>query len=184
MHPVSDRQCISLRDACLSDAASIAFVDVESRRDAYRGILPTSFLAKLSVEESRDTWFIKMKEAGALILVAEDAGGKMVGFLHAGPARKPEPDYAGEVYAIYILPSYQRRGLGRRFMRAAAEKLAGRNIHSLLIWVLTANSARKFYESLGGIYLRSASTRIAGLILDGAAYGWKDTSVLLSGADR
>jgi len=169
---------ISIREAVESDAQSIAHVDLESRRAAYRGILPESYLKTLSFGENRENWEKRLREFGTFVLLAEDTTGKLIGYIYAGRARKPDANYAGEVYAIYLLPSHQRGGIGRSLMRSAAQRLSSMGIHSLLIWVLGANPARNFYEALGGTYLRSAPNHVAGLTLEGVAYGWKDTSIL------
>ena len=168
----------SIREAAEADADVIARVDLESRRAAYSGILPESYLAGLSLKENRKNWKTRLREFDTFTLVAEDHSGKMIGYVYAGRARKPDPAHIGEIYEIYLLPSWQRSGIGRSLMKAAAERLASKGIHSLLIWVLGANPARNFYESLGGQYLRSSPNHVAGLILEGVSYGWKDTSIL------
>jgi ribosomal protein S18 acetylase RimI-like enzyme len=169
---------ISIREAVECDADSIAHVDLESRRAVYRGILPESYLKNLSIEENRKNWEDRLKEFATFVLLAEDSAGKLIGYVYAGRTRKADANYAGEVYAIYLLPSHQRSGIGRSLMRSAAERLSSNGIYSLLIWVLAANPARNFYEALGGTYLRSAPNHVAGLTLEGVAYGWKDTNVL------
>jgi len=45
-------------------------------------------------------------------------------------------EFTGEIGAIYLLSSHQRRGLGRRMMTEVAHLLLRRNLRSMLIWVL------------------------------------------------
>lgn len=61
----------------------------------------------------------------------------------------------GEVYAIYVLPEYQRQGIGRQLMSMCAEELLRGSMDTLLVWVLEANPARRFYERLGGELVRT-----------------------------
>jgi hypothetical protein len=49
----------------------------------------------------------------------------------------------------------------------------------LLVWVLSDNTARRFYEALGGKYVRAATITIGGVPLPDCAYGWRDISVLV-----
>ncbi|MCI0413440.1 GNAT family N-acetyltransferase [bacterium] len=167
-----------IRTATPNDAGIIAQIDVDSMRPAYSGILPKSYLAKLSVREHKKNWKKRLKETETFVLVAENAEREVLGYAYAGRTRKQDPIYAGEIYRIYIHPSHQRRGVGRSLMRVAAERLAAEGIDSLLIWVLAANPARKFYEALGGKLVRSVMTEVAGLSLEGVAYGWTDTRIL------
>jgi ribosomal protein S18 acetylase RimI-like enzyme len=167
-----------IREATLNDVAIIAQIDVESMRAAYDGILPKSYLEKLSVREHKKSWKKRLKETETFVIVAENAEREVVGYAYAGRTRQQDPVYLGEVYRIYIHPLYQRRGVGRSLMRVAAERLAAEGIHTLLIWVLAANPARKFYEALRGKLVRSIPNEIAGLSLEGVAYGWTDTAIL------
>ncbi len=44
----------------------------------------------------------------------------------------------------------------------------------MLLWVLSTNSSRGFYEKLGGRYLKTKPIDIGGEILEEVAYGWDD----------
>jgi ribosomal protein S18 acetylase RimI-like enzyme len=166
------------RTATPKDTDIIALIDVESMRAAYSGILPQSYLKNLSLKEHKKAWAKRLKEKETFVIVAQNGTGEVLGYAYGGRTRKEDPVYFGEIYRIYIHPSHQRRGVGRMLMRVAAERLAAEGIHSLLIWVLAANPARKFYEALGGKLVRSIPNRIAGLTLEGVAYGWTDTTIL------
>jgi hypothetical protein len=52
-------------------------------------------------------------------------------------------------------------------------------MHSLKIWTLAENRARKFFEDLGGILVGSMTTHVGGLSVEGVAYAWTDTAILL-----
>ncbi len=82
--------------------------------------------------------------------VAEDATGRVAGFVMAGPARDDDAVGLGEVQAIYLDPGARGRGLGRALMDAAIEALVGAGFSTVVLWVLTANiAARRFYERAG-----------------------------------
>jgi len=168
----------TIREAVESDAEIIAHIDIESRRTAYRGILPEFYLASLTIENFCEQWRKRLQDLGAFILVAENESAELIGFVFAGRSEALDPDYVGEIYAIYILPDHQQHGVGRELMRSAAERFLSKGISSLFVWVLASNPARAFYEALGGTILRSAATTVANLTMESVAYGWKDTTIL------
>ena len=170
-----------LRDAGPHDAAGIACVHVESWRTTYRGIVPDTFLDALSYEQREQVWSGMLTEsaAGTFALVAEGERGAIVGFASAGPERGGDPIFRGELYAIYLLASHQRQGIGRRLFQAVVSRLANRGLPSLLIWVLADNPSRAFYERLGGKLVRSQPIEIEGEAFQEVAYGWEDTGPLL-----
>ena len=46
------------------------------------------------------------------MLIAENSDGKIVGFSDFGNARNKNFGFEAELYAIYFLPEFQRRGIG------------------------------------------------------------------------
>jgi GNAT superfamily N-acetyltransferase len=112
--------------------------------------------------------------------VAEATAKEIVGFAHSGPERSGHPLYTGELYAIYLLAAYQRRGLGHQLMRAVVNGLLNQGLSSLLVWVLAANPARAFYEALGGQYVTEREITIGTARLTEVAYGWRDMRELAS----
>jgi GNAT superfamily N-acetyltransferase len=97
----------------------------------------------------------------------------VAGFCAAGPDRNADPEYAGELYAIYVLQPFQGQGLGRALVQAAVDWLRQNGYQSMLIWVLRDNHpARRFYAALGGIAVRERSIEIGGARLPEVAYGY------------
>ena len=174
---------VRIRAADLTDAAAIARVHVDSWRTAYCGLVPDSYLARLSYEESEATWCRILGEgAGKCLFVAEADNGGVVGFALGGPgrARDPvDPTYQGELWGIQILEAHRRQGIGRALVREVVRWLAARGMHSMFVWFLQDAAARHFYEALGGQPLRVIRIEIGGTGLDYAACGWLDTGSLL-----
>jgi ribosomal protein S18 acetylase RimI-like enzyme len=172
---------ITVREAVCADAAGIARVAVDTWRSAYRDLLPPAALASLSYEERERRWAERFcgPPDGRVAYVAAAASGQVVGFTLGGPERTGDPIYRAEVYALYILDAYQRRGLGRRLLAAVVPRLIPAYGPALLIGVLAANApARAFYEALSGRYLRERPIEIGGATLPEVFYGWPDASVL------
>ena len=53
---------------------------------------------------------------------------------------------SGEIGSIYVLPNWQRQGVGRGFIANAARHLASYEFQTLVVWVLHDDPARAFYE--------------------------------------
>lgn len=162
-----------IRAAAPEDAEAITRVHGETWRAAYRGLVPDAFLDGFGREpgavERRRRWI----GDGKTVTLVAVAGGGVSGFSFGGPARDGPPGFDAEVYALYVLPEHQGRGLGGGLFRGQATALAERGFRALSLWVLGDNSpARSFYQSLGGRYLGEKSIRIGGADLLEVAYGW------------
>lgn len=162
-----------IRPATLNDAPAIARVHVSSWRSTYQGLLPDDFLASLSEESYAERWNRVIGESTSKVFVAED-GAELVGFASGGRERAGEPDYEGELYAIYVSEGAQRRGFGRELVRATVGGLRELGLGDMIIWVLRDNGpARSFYERLGGAYVRTQPMTIGATTLDEVSYGWR-----------
>jgi GNAT superfamily N-acetyltransferase len=141
---------VHIRHAGPADAADIAKVHVDSWRSTYASVVPKSYLGSLSYEGQKHMWRDVLSNIGMgeFVLVVENDEEEVVGFGSAGPAREEDPHYASELYAIYLLPDYQRQGLGTKLIQALTKGLLGVGIQSMLVWVLTDNPSRRFYEAL------------------------------------
>jgi ribosomal protein S18 acetylase RimI-like enzyme len=170
-------QGMKIRKAALSDAEEIARVHVDSWRCAYRGFVPASILDELSYEQKARQWEKTLCAMAhqEFVYVAENAAQQIVGFASGGPALfKDNSLYRGELFTLYILDDYQRQGLGQRLFLQVVECLLQLELPSMLIWVLTENPARRFYEKLGGELVATGSYQIQGIELPQVAYGWLD----------
>jgi ribosomal protein S18 acetylase RimI-like enzyme len=162
-----------IRPATLEDAPAIARVHVASWQSTYRGMLPDEFLASLSETGYAERWKRVIGEGSSKVCVAED-GGEVVGFASGGRERAGEKSYAGELYAIYVIDAAQRRGFGRELVRATVAGLRELGLDDMIIWVLRDNqSARSFYERLGGVYVRAQPITIGSVTLEEVSYGWR-----------
>jgi GNAT superfamily N-acetyltransferase len=75
---------------------------------------------------------------------------------------------------LYICKHAQKQGIGRKLIEATVHELLAQEITSMLIWVLSNNSATKFYETLGGKYLRRQEITIGSQTISETAYAWED----------
>ena len=145
-------EIVHMRRARESDAQGIASVHVRTWQQAYRDLLPAADLSSLSVADRERFWTneLHVTPVERRPWVAESDAG-IVGFAVAGPARDDDlASRSGEVYAIYVLPDYWDRGLGRSLLMHCERDLIDHGYDCAVLWVLEANSrSSHFYEACG-----------------------------------
>jgi GNAT superfamily N-acetyltransferase len=160
------------RPATVDDAPAIARIHVTSWRSTYRTLLPGDFLESLSEAGYKERWTRFIDQGSSRVYVVEHEG-ELVGFASGGRERAGESGYGGELYAIYVLDAFQRRGYGRELVKSVVGGLRGMGLQDMIIWVLRDNeAARNFYERLGGVYVRAQPITIDSVTLEEVAYGW------------
>lgn len=171
---------IQIRVAQLADVPGIARVHVDAWRSTYPGLLPADFLAELRYDQREQLWQRILTQFGDtnFVFVALEHE-QVVGFASGGPEQSGELGCDGELYAIYLLSAYQHQGLGRQLIHAVVSQLIAKGFQSMAVWVFADNPARRFYETLGGRYLRTSQDEIGGATVSEVAYGWSDLTQLL-----
>lgn len=176
-----------VRQADFDDAAGIGRVHVEVWRAAYSDILPDDYLSSLSDIRHSATWaeiLDNQKRAGATFIAEAEHDG-IVGFADCRIERAANDAKKGEVTAIYVLPSWQRRGVGSALVEVCAGHLALESVQTLAIWVLELNrEACQFYEALGGASTESRRISFAGEELTERCYRWDDVKALAGLGDE
>ena len=142
---------MEIRAATISDAYSIAEVQVAGWQAAYRGIMPDSVLDGLSVPKREEMWQRILAKQKFQLLVAEHDG-RIIGFIDFGSCRDSDavPGLTGEILAIYVDPNRWHAGIGQGLLGAALSGLKLAGFNEATLWVLDSNSrARVFYERAG-----------------------------------
>lgn len=166
-----------IRPSRKDDVHSMSRVYVQTWRDTYLGVVPYGYLYQMSVAQLEQGFLSELQSKHVISYVAEDAG-KVIGLISGGYERQEDHIYNGEIYALYVLKNYQRQGIGTKLVSALAKQLNQFGIYSMLVRVLEHNPYRRFYEKINGIYLRTHHMPFAGEVLDVAAYGWIDSSLV------
>ena len=174
-----------IRPVGIDDAASLARVRLETWRTSYSGLIPDAAIAAMDMAKETSRWAERLRapQLNSYLFVAEikpdmgvdgsEIGRVAAGFCGGGPERDDDPDYSGELYAIYVLQVYQGLGMGRALVQRAVDWLRQNGHNSMLIWVLRDNhNARRFYEALGGKAVRERSITIGGAQLPEVGYGY------------
>ena len=180
---------LQVRRATQADAAGIAQVHVQSWHATYPGILPAAEIERHTLARRAGMWarVLQAPAHGVFVAVAVDAAGsdevgagRVHGFASTG-AFRVEPaggdgqgDGAGagegELNALYLLPTAQKQGAGRRLFDAGAHALREAGFAAMRCWVLQGNPAVAFYERLGGVRLASKTFTVDGVAVEEHCY--------------
>jgi ribosomal protein S18 acetylase RimI-like enzyme len=144
---------IAIRKARAADVAGIAEIHIASWRSAYRGILSDDLLDSLSISEREESWQALTIGGGKswLTLVAVDDGA-LIGFCALSlPSRDADAgERTAEIAALYVAPSFFRKGAGSAMIEAAVDQLRGQSWRHMTLWVLPENErALTFYAGHG-----------------------------------
>lgn len=179
---------ISIRDAAEADGPAIEEARRASWRAAYAGLIEQRYIDRATAGPSAISHTAPWRRT---LVAVPDGARAVVGYAAFGPERSvltphpvlaplPGPSSAatgnapvlteagaagetGEVYAIYVVPSYWSTGTGSSLMAAAVAGLAEQRYQRAVLWVLDANArARRFYEKAGW-HADGASNVLAGL---------------------
>lgn len=129
---------IEIREAALDDIPAIARVHVQADWDTYSALFGARAYA-LELGESECRWRRALQE-GDMLLVASNGTG-IIGLGHARGDR---------IGALYLLRSYQRRGIGRALLTRLLTALNQRGVAEARFDVVAINvDAIRFYQALG-----------------------------------
>ncbi|TFF25160.1 N-acetyltransferase [Jiella endophytica] len=162
----------AIRFAEQKDATALASVHEAAWRGAYAGIIPHACLNSI-VARRHAGWWVRAVQSGAGILVV-DFCGETVGYATMGRNRTEALAVSGEIYELYLKPTYQGVGLGRRLFSAAQKLLRERDLGSHAVWALADNTlATGFYERMGGVPLAEGEECFNKTKLRKIAYAWR-----------
>jgi len=155
-----------LREATMADLRPLAELHVQTFNETHVG--PFGSGPSYSTREWQ--WREKLAEIDAtnFVLVVQTTGAQLVGFIWCHPT-KDNPRWAARLNKIYLLRDYQRRGLGKRLVAAAVDRLLEHGLTSMALFTEADNEpACNFYEQLGGERQLNESGAFEGM------YGWTD----------
>ena len=169
-------QRIILRRATVSDSPAVARVHVQSWRESFTGIVPQSFLEKMSFEDRAQAFRTRFAVDSYRMFMAETPADGVIGFADFGKARETDRPYQAELYAIYLLRDFQRQGVGRKLFTLGVESLVTDGMNSMYVLTLEASPYRSFYEKMGGRMVDRGAIEIGGVKYTELIYGWDSLS--------
>ena len=158
----------------------MARVHIESWRATYPGIVPQDYIDSLDVDVFTDRWRDRLKTHPEMVVYVADDNGRISGFASGGPARVAMNGFPGELYAIYLSPQAQSKGIGKRLFWTTADALQRAGYSGIYVWVLDENPSQEFYRRMGGCRLSQAEIELGGKSMKQVSYGWSDLALAVS----
>lgn len=142
---------ITIRTAAAEDAHDFAYVICESWKAAYKDIITPEEMAKRTDVEKRTGFFKELILSGKeQFYLAFNENNSPCGVCSTGSARDTDMPNCGELIAIYALPEYWGKGIGKQLMDTAISGLKKQGFNGIILWTFEANNrARRFYEKCG-----------------------------------
>lgn len=153
MAPIENTPTV-VRQATLGDAPALFQLYVAGWQHHYQDIVAPAFLADMP-NNTRSLLYLQAllqpTRADAAVMLAE-AAGVIQGFIAVGHTRDSSTPNMAEIYALYINPAAQARGLGYQLFKAVQPHLLRHNFTELHVWTFAKNTqAQRAYRRWGGV---------------------------------
>ena len=161
---------LHIRDATLEDVAALARLHVATFQETHGGG-PSA-----DVRAQQWSQILAASQPPAFCLVLQNGNGELIGFVRGiKHSDALDSDIEGELNKIYLLKAYQRRGLGKQLLCAAADRFVEHGLNSMLLFGDARSPSNAFYEAMGAEKLYSNSGEFHG------AYAWRNLRELAAG---
>ena len=170
-----------IRPGTAADIEEVSRVYAQAWKETYQGLAPDPFVNGMTAGAAAQIFRDSLQDIhhSYFFHVAEAPQRRLVGFCDGGKERSHPESGLGELYAIYILKEFQKKGTGRLLFDAAVESLLKSGMKSMVVWVLEQSPYRKFYESLHGtLQPGTKKLEVAGQSLQLVSYRWDDLNSL------
>ncbi|MEO1224290.1 MAG: GNAT family N-acetyltransferase [Pseudomonadota bacterium] len=168
------REQIRIRAARGDDVAAIGEIVVASWRHTFDGILPRDFLMSMSRHHQKRRHGRTLSLDFVHYVVAVTNDGEVIGFASGGPGRDPDFAARNEIYATYVKPGFERRGIGRCLFASILSALATSKQRGFYLTALAVNPNRSFYAKLGGVETDAPRIRLGRDSYEQVAFVWDD----------
>jgi GNAT superfamily N-acetyltransferase len=171
------RESIHVRPAKGDDIPAIGRIVVRSWQHTFDGLVSVDYLGAMSDDHQRQRHERMFSFESVVYRGAATEGGDVVGFCSGGPSRLAGYAAQNEIYAIYLMPGYERKGIGRRLFEHVATELAASGRRGLILTALSANPNRSFYESMGGVEAAAENLQLGSKAYPQVAFVWEEVPV-------
>ncbi len=161
-----------VRKAEIEDMPAVAEIHVNTWKYSYKGIIDDSLLDKLSYENSAKN-NAKLLEVKNIYIFVACFNNQIVGFIVFSTQSRDAifKEYA-EIFGLYILPDYQRQGIGKLLFNKAVEIFKINRLRAFMLWALKDNKDKVFYQKMGGTIVKESEHIIGGQPYKTEAWVW------------
>ena len=180
-------RALEIRPATDRDAEALGLITVSASLATFLGEIPEADLDfGWTPTASASGWrevLARLDRAGDEFVSVAEIDGSVVGFVWAG-ASTGRADYVRAVSGLYVIPSMQRRGVGRALLDHVADRMAEVGIDTLLIGCVKDNPSCDFYRRLGGVEVFRQPQWVDRFETEEIFFGWRTLRDLQYGSGR
>lgn len=159
---------MKIRKAEPEDVPAIARVHVDAWLETYRGLVPDTYLDRLTYKNRESLWKGNIRSSEVLLVEDEE---RVFGFATWNYS-STYGTYDAELSSLYVLQKFHHRGAGRALLSFILKDLKEKGHQHMIVKVLSENPACQFYEAMGGKRIDEVPITIDGKSLKETIYSW------------
>lgn len=139
-----------IRRACAGDEHALAYIQTESWKAAFKGILSDEDLERSTNIDKATAMYKRLLEENMGNGYILEVSGKPHAIAYWDKTRENDMEGFAELICIHSLPDNWRKGYGSLLMDRVLEDVAAAGYKKVMLWVFDENTrARRFYEAKG-----------------------------------
>lgn len=163
MHGVIKTDNIIIRNVDEKDIPSIAEIQVNGWKTAYKGIIDDVVLNSMNKDNQTESFKGNYQKHGFAVAELKN---EIVGFCRYADSNEFTPDMQNidcEITALYVKPSLKYNGIGTKLFQFVTDEFKCKNKTKMLLWCLKDNEpSKKFYTKLGGKIIKERVIELGG----------------------
>lgn len=152
---------IIIRKINEKDIPSIADIQVNGWKTAYKGIIDDDILDTMNKEEKIGRLKESYQKNGFIVAEFKD---EIVGFCRYIDSNEFTPDMQDidcEITALYVKPDLKYNGIGTKLFQFVINEFKTKNKTKMILWCLKDNEpSKKFYTKMGGEIVKERLLKI------------------------
>jgi GNAT superfamily N-acetyltransferase len=157
------------------DLPAINEVYLQTMVESYKGVVPQKYLEGLSGQSLEESIERSFKKDGNFVFVVRNPKRKVIGFIEVEKLQEVYGlDVDAKLNSIYVLPDYQRKGIGSKFFEFVLTQLILENINSIILEALEISPFKEFYVKNGGKIVGFSFIKLADEEFRTVNFYWRD----------
>lgn len=152
---------IIIRNVNEKDIPSVADIQVNGWKTAYKGIIDDNILNSMNKDEKIERLRNNYHQNGFIVAEFEN---KVVGFCRYIDNNEFTPeiqDIDCEITALYVKSDLKYNGIGTKLFQFVTNEFKSKNRTKMILWCLKDNEpSKKFYTKMGGKIIKERKTEI------------------------
>lgn len=139
-----------IRKAEISDCEELSRLKQTLWSQTYRGIYSDEKIDNFDYEKHKNKFIKIINDPNVQLYVVCD-NDKLIGYMDYGVPYRPYKDYEQEIGLLYLLASYQRKGIGKQLFNIGYNGIKENGYDEFFISCNKYNvKAQEFYKKMGG----------------------------------